>query len=230
MLFAVPDYIALGLSGPFYCLLAYRLIITTALVILFRVITTETDIFKISYPVTALVIAGFTGFMLFFVYRPDMVYLIIVLIMFQIMGLLIFIPIRFIMALFSALYAVLVTMVTRVILGTTTANLVGLFFLLALPAVIGAATAIRLAILQRRQFALLSQSETMNMELQKALKENKQLSGLLPICASCKKIRDDKGYWNQIESYLRDHSEAEFSHSLCPECARKLYPEFYDEG
>ena len=61
-------------------------------------------------------------------------------------------------------------------------------------------------------------------KLMKALKEIKTLSGLLPICASCKNIRDDKGYWNQIESYVRDHSEAEFTHSICPECAKKLYP------
>jgi len=60
-------------------------------------------------------------------------------------------------------------------------------------------------------------------ELQKALSEIKSLSGLLPICASCKKIRDDKGYWKQLELYIRDHSEAEFSHSICPTCAEKLY-------
>jgi len=51
------------------------------------------------------------------------------------------------------------------------------------------------------------------------------LSGLLPICSHCKKIRDDQGYWNQMEVYIRDHSEAEFSHSLCPDCIKKLYPE-----
>ncbi|MDO9264572.1 MAG: DUF3365 domain-containing protein [Desulfosalsimonadaceae bacterium] len=61
-------------------------------------------------------------------------------------------------------------------------------------------------------------------QLQKALAEVNQLSGLLPICASCKRIRDDKGYWNQIESYIRDHSGAEFSHGICPECVAKLYP------
>ena len=61
-------------------------------------------------------------------------------------------------------------------------------------------------------------------ELQEALAKVKLLSGLLPICASCKKIRDDNGYWNQIESYIREHSEAEFSHGICPECAKKLYP------
>ena len=62
-------------------------------------------------------------------------------------------------------------------------------------------------------------------ELREMIDNVKVLSGLLPICASCKKIRDDKGYWNQIESYIRDHSEADFSHGLCPDCARRLYPD-----
>jgi len=59
------------------------------------------------------------------------------------------------------------------------------------------------------------------------MKENevKVLKGFLPICASCKKIRDDEGYWHQIESYIKDHSEAEFSHGICPKCAKKLYPD-----
>ena len=67
--------------------------------------------------------------------------------------------------------------------------------------------------------------EKLIQELQEALTKVKKLSGLLPICASCKKIRDDKGYWNQIEGYIRDHSEAEFSHGICPECMKKLYPD-----
>ncbi len=66
--------------------------------------------------------------------------------------------------------------------------------------------------------------ENLIYELQNALAEVKTLSGLLPICASCKKIRDDTGYWNQIESYIHKHSMAEFSHSICPDCADKLYP------
>ncbi len=61
-------------------------------------------------------------------------------------------------------------------------------------------------------------------ELEHSLSKVKLLSGMLPICASCKKIRDDKGYWLQIESYLRDHSEAVFTHGLCPDCADKLFP------
>lgn len=66
-------------------------------------------------------------------------------------------------------------------------------------------------------------------ELQQALNSVKTLNGLLPICASCKKIRDDKGYWNQLESYLHAHSEAEFSHSLCPDCAKAYYADMKKE-
>ena len=65
-------------------------------------------------------------------------------------------------------------------------------------------------------------------ELQKALAEIKKLSGLVPICANCKKIRDDKGYWNQIESYIEKYSEAQFSHGVCPDCVEKLYPKQYE--
>lgn len=72
------------------------------------------------------------------------------------------------------------------------------------------------------------QERLINM-LQNNLKEIKTLKGFLPICASCKKIRDDKGYWNQIESYIQAHSEAEFSHSICPECTKELYPDLYDD-
>jgi hypothetical protein len=63
-------------------------------------------------------------------------------------------------------------------------------------------------------------------ELEKAMAEVNVLSGFLPICASCKNIRNDKGEWEQIESYIREHSEAEFSHSYCPDCAKKLYSQY----
>lgn len=77
---------------------------------------------------------------------------------------------------------------------------------------------------QRKQAE--EEREKIIAELQQALSAVKTLSGLLPICASCKKIRDDQGYWNQIESYIKKHSGVEFSHGICPECAKKLYPEF----
>lgn len=69
----------------------------------------------------------------------------------------------------------------------------------------------------------------LNGELSLALSEVKNLKGLLPICSSCKNIRDDNGYWNQIEHYISSHSQAEFTHSLCPTCAKRLYPGIYKE-
>jgi DNA-binding NtrC family response regulator len=64
-------------------------------------------------------------------------------------------------------------------------------------------------------------------QLEDSMKEIKLLRGFLPICMNCKKIRDDKGYWTQVEVYIRKHSGVEFSHGICPECAQKMYPEFY---
>jgi two-component system, response regulator PdtaR len=72
-----------------------------------------------------------------------------------------------------------------------------------------------------------SELEARNAELQEALDKVNMLSGLLPICSHCKKIRDDEGYWQQVEVYIRDHSEAEFSHGICPDCMRNFYPDFY---
>jgi len=68
--------------------------------------------------------------------------------------------------------------------------------------------------------------ERIIVKLQNALLEVKTLSGLLPICSHCKKIRDDKGYWNQLEAYIHEHSDARFSHGICQECAKKYYPDF----
>jgi len=93
-------------------------------------------------------------------------------------------------------------------------------YLTVLPATIA-------SVLKRRQ--LEEEKDSLIRELQKALKEVKQLSGMLPICSSCKKIRDDKGYWNQIEEYIGEHTDADFTHSLCPPCAKKLYPDLFEE-
>ena len=71
------------------------------------------------------------------------------------------------------------------------------------------------------------QREGLIRELEDALAKIKTLSGLLPICASCKSIRDDKGYWNQLETYIHNHSDAEFSHGLCPHCMKQMYPRLY---
>lgn len=74
----------------------------------------------------------------------------------------------------------------------------------------------------------LRREQVLNRELQAALKSIQQLEGLLPICASCKSIRNDGGYWERIEAYLSAHADVAFSHGICPECLRKLYPDVAD--
>lgn len=75
-----------------------------------------------------------------------------------------------------------------------------------------------------------AERENLLAELQNSLSKIKKIKGLLPICASCKKIRDDNGYWNQLEEYLRRHSEIEFTHGVCPECVKLLYPHYQPKG
>lgn len=83
------------------------------------------------------------------------------------------------------------------------------------------ARSIRYSIERKR--ALLEKDRLIN-QLRETLDDVKTLSGLLPICASCKHIRDDKGYWHQVENYIQQHSSAVFTHGLCPKCSRKIYP------
>ena len=73
-----------------------------------------------------------------------------------------------------------------------------------------------------------AERERLISELQTALARVKLLSGLVPICANCKKIRNDQGYWKQLETYISSHSEATFTHGYCPDCIRKLFPELDD--
>lgn len=76
---------------------------------------------------------------------------------------------------------------------------------------------------------VLRERESLIAELRATLSKVRTLSGLLPICASCKKVRDDRGYWHQVEAYVRDHTDADFSHGICPECTRRLYPQYADK-
>ena len=123
---------------------------------------------------------------------------------------------------------------TRVILR---ALLVNVLLCLLITAVVLTLTTCGINAYQRRIDALADQDARKqaellkkNGQLEEALAEVRTLSGFLPICTSCKKIRDDQGYWKQIELYLHEHSDAEFSHSICPSCARKLYPDLVDEA
>ncbi len=73
------------------------------------------------------------------------------------------------------------------------------------------------------------QQQELIAELREALHKVKTLKGLLPICANCKKIRDDEGYWHQVEEYIQNHSDADFTHGICPDCAKILYPDIFKE-
>ena len=69
----------------------------------------------------------------------------------------------------------------------------------------------------------------LQVRVDEAVAQVKVLSGMLPICSGCRKIRDDKGYWSQIESYVATHADVRFSHSLCPDCLKRLYPDFVED-
>jgi DNA-binding NtrC family response regulator len=84
------------------------------------------------------------------------------------------------------------------------------------------------AIIRTIRYAI--ERQRLTTELKIAFDHIKQLQGMLPICSVCKNIRDDKGYWNRIESYISEHSEVVFSHGLCPDCAKKLYPDLYEDS
>ncbi|MFU8779531.1 MAG: response regulator transcription factor [Kiritimatiellia bacterium] len=69
-----------------------------------------------------------------------------------------------------------------------------------------------------------------NVELENALAHIKTLRGIIPICSACKKIRDDQGYWSRVEEYVSTHTEAQFTHGICPDCSRRLYPEYHEDS
>ncbi len=179
LFFAVPDYQALGASREFFYLLAYRIAIVLPLLAIIVNIKTDGVMDRIHYAIMAVAIAGFTGFMLLFVYRSDIVNWVVGVIMLMIIGLLMYIPIRFCLAFSAALYGAIITLATRYAMGSSRYNLVGLFFLLMLPFVIGAATARRLAFLQRSQFALAAKTAKINQELENEIQQRLKLEATL---------------------------------------------------
>jgi len=96
-----------------------------------------------------------------------------------------------------------------VIIALTVANSIGLL------------SSLRIARIQRAEFAALKSEQRARLALQEAQQEIKSLTGLIPICASCKNVRNDQGYWEQVESYVRDRSDAQFSHGMCPNCEKE---------
>lgn len=113
------------------------------------------------------------------------------------------------------------------LLSGTLNTVIALIILLGLSYMNGMITDKALATTQEELKKNIKLNEMLEKKVEERTSELKILRGYLPICSECKKIRDDKGSWSQIESYIRKHSEAEFSHGICPDCAKKLYPEFY---
>jgi hypothetical protein len=81
-----------------------------------------------------------------------------------------------------------------------------------------------------KTYSLLSEQRRLNDDLSHALEQVKLLQGLLPVCSSCKRIRNNEGQWEQMEFYIQQHSEADFTHGICPECSRRLYPGLIEES
>ena len=91
-----------------------------------------------------------------------------------------------------------------------------------------AVTAVIAVLRWRDAVAAVRREHQLNLELQQALGEIKELEGILPVCSFCKRIRDDDGNWQQMETYIRDRSSADFSHGICDECMKKHYPDHVD--
>lgn len=107
----------------------------------------------------------------------------------------------------------------------TSAAIIGAF---VLANILGALTARQVHYWKRRQFVTMLRQAELSAKLEQALAEIKTLRGILPICSHCKRVRDDTGYWQQVEVYVRDRSYAEFSHSICPTCIDRHYGELID--
>ena len=249
---AYTDYLVLGLAGPFFILLTFRVLTASAgmanFLLAFR---------REPFPQYAYTIAGYMvmvcisesldAALKFQAIGSQMIpFTVIIILAFYL-----FLPVRtyptFAAAVFgSVLYASTLMLFTgiypedmlTVLLFLILVNAFGLYFLISFSGS------------QRKEYLSLREEQRLNEELkseverrkqveaeqrnlikslQRAMDEVKTLWGLIPICANCKKIRDDEGFWKQLEEYIQEHSSAKFSHGICPDCARKLYPEIYDK-
>jgi hypothetical protein len=113
---------------------------------------------------------------------------------------------------------------------TPTDRLTGTIIMAAFVSVniLGGLTARQIHYWKRQQFVAMLRQTELRASLEQALAEIKTLRGILPICSHCKRVRDDGGYWQQVEVYVRDHTYAEFSHSICPTCLQTHYADLLD--
>ena len=225
--FIITDYTLFGYNPAFFKLLAARVLFLTAelTILLFLMKEKNEKIFDVFVFVAIMILVSFEHFVEYS--RPQGFSMFMLLDLALVMSIYIAFPNRVLYQLIPALGLSFAT-VLRILIKSSESSFISINAIvvsLVCVNLIGYIISRRFHTTRRMQFELWMREKKLRNELQEAFENIKVLKGLLPICASCKKIRDDKGYWNQIETYIKEHSEADFSHGICPECAKKLYPE-----
>ena len=226
--FIITDYTLFGYNPAFYKLLAARVIfLIVELTIIFFVMKEKNEkIFDVYIFVAIMTLVSFEHYVEYS--RPPDFSMYILLDLSLIMGIYAAFPNRVLYQLILALGFSFAS-VLRILITSSESSFISINAILVsllFVNLVGYIISRRFHTTRRIQFDLWMDEKKLRNELQEAFENIKVLKGLLPICASCKKIRDDKGYWNQIETYIMEHTEADFSHGICPECAKKLYPEW----
>lgn len=225
-IFSYSDYLLFGNTSRFYYLIAIRAVhitlSTIILLVLNRIKKYQTfDIVAFSWWISLITLIFLVNFTRPAGYTQNSI--IDMLILFAIY---ILVRNRLVLQIFPALMFSLVNIVFIITSKTSLKPLALIVVLVSyvLANVLGIFVARRLHVSGRIQFAALLNEKQLRKKLEHAISEIKTLQGIIPICSKCKKIRDDGGYWQQLEVYISDHSDADFSHSLCPHCVEELYP------
>jgi hypothetical protein len=225
LLFAVSDYRLFGTTAPFFWLLGIRTALALSglltLVVLFKALTPRIlDRALLSWSLIAVLgdlaisstrPADYTGHFL--------IEVVFVVLLYTAMP--VPLPYQAIPALLLGAGGVILFLAVKTPRDGLTGTALALAYFVA--NVLGAVSSWELHHWKRRQFAELDKESALRAGLEKALGEIKTLRGLLPICASCKRVRDDAGAWQQVEVFVRDRTHANFSHGICPECMKVLY-------
>jgi len=247
---AYPDYMVLGTSRSFYILLAMRVLSAWAGIANFLLAFRKEPFPGYAWTVAAYMLVlsiseSVDAVIKFQALHEELIpYTVIIIMTFYL-----FLPARTYPTSVAALLGSLIYVSTLWLFTLTSLdNLLIIILFLVVVNAFGIYFLITFSQSQRREFFALREEQRLNDELEneverrkkveaeqqeliaslkKAMDEVKTLQGFIPICASCKKIRDDEGYWRQIEAYIEEHSSATFSHGICPDCGKKLYPDFY---
>lgn len=225
--FSISDYQLFGASSDFYKLMIARAALTILALITIAIITKakRESVFDLAVLIWLFFLCNFQLYVAFT--RPRSFVFNLAIDIAMLMALYAIVPLRFVFQVASAFYFTAFSIYINLNFRDHTiisqrAVWVCFFFV----NVCGLWISWRMHTDRRTQFDLLLTEKHLAHELKTAIENIKTLKGLLPICSSCKKIRDDEGYWHQVESYIHEHTEAKFSHGICPDCMESLYPQF----